>query len=294
MDHRQLDERLATGGRRLVVLSSAGGHRPSQAKVRSTTQRRQHCEAVRQSQLAVHIDETSWRRDRKKVWLWATVTALATVFTIARDRFGAVAKACGGPGRSGRHQRPVQRLRVDRRGVATGLLGPPPARLSGDDRPGGRGGGDRRRTPEVLPRLSRAWHRVRDGTTAWASFPRSMRDLRRRVRATLGRGSKCPCAPTSATCWEILKVEEGLWTFSGSGGRVDEQRGGAGVAACRDLATDQRRHGQRAGQPVRRAHADDRGDLPPARPQPARFPDLVLRGSTRWSRDTLATTCGKG
>jgi transposase len=27
-------------------------------------------------------------------------------------------------------------------------------------------------------------------------------------------GSRCACAPTAATCFEILKVEEGLWTFA--------------------------------------------------------------------------------
>jgi transposase len=41
---------------------------------------------------AVNIDETGWREDRRKAWLWVTVTALATVFTIARDRSSAVAR----------------------------------------------------------------------------------------------------------------------------------------------------------------------------------------------------------
>ena len=34
----------------------------------------------------VNVDETSWRESRRKVWLWATVTKLATVFTIAASR----------------------------------------------------------------------------------------------------------------------------------------------------------------------------------------------------------------
>ena len=42
---------------------------------------------------AAHIDETSWRQDRKKVWLWATVTQSATVFTSAGNRSGDVAQA---------------------------------------------------------------------------------------------------------------------------------------------------------------------------------------------------------
>jgi transposase len=42
---------------------------------------------------AANIDETSWRQDRKKAWLWVTVTRIATVFTIARHRSGEVARA---------------------------------------------------------------------------------------------------------------------------------------------------------------------------------------------------------
>src|SRR3954451_14280863 len=41
-----------------------------------------------------------------------------------------------------------------------------------------------------------------------------MARLRREVRRALEEGSKCGCAKTSATCFEILKVEEGLWTFA--------------------------------------------------------------------------------
>ena len=41
-----------------------------------------------------------------------------------------------------------------------------------------------------------------------------MARLRCEVRQTLKEGSKCGCAKTSATCFEILKVEEGLWTFA--------------------------------------------------------------------------------
>ena len=32
----------------------------------------------------VNIDETSWRENRHKAWLWATVTSFCTVFTIAK------------------------------------------------------------------------------------------------------------------------------------------------------------------------------------------------------------------
>jgi transposase len=41
----------------------------------------------------IHADETSWREDRHKAWLWAAVTAIFTVFTIARNRNAQVAMA---------------------------------------------------------------------------------------------------------------------------------------------------------------------------------------------------------
>ena len=63
-------------------------------------------------------------------------------------------------------------------------------------------------------RLFRHWHRVRDGTLQWEPFQTRMQRLRREVRQALEDGSRCSCAKTAATCFEILKVEEGLWSFA--------------------------------------------------------------------------------
>ena len=38
--------------------------------------------------------------------------------------------------------------------------------------------------------------------------------MRREVRRELEAGRSCGCAKTAATCFEILKVEAGLWTFA--------------------------------------------------------------------------------
>jgi Transposase IS66 family len=40
----------------------------------------------------VHIDETSWRQDQAKAWLWVALTPMVTVFTIAATRCGGVAR----------------------------------------------------------------------------------------------------------------------------------------------------------------------------------------------------------
>jgi len=41
-----------------------------------------------------------------------------------------------------------------------------------------------------------------------------MARLRQEVKQALEEGSRCSCAKTAATCFEILKVEEGLWAFT--------------------------------------------------------------------------------
>jgi len=79
---------------------------------------------------------------------------------------------------------------------------------------GGDGAAVGRRLLWLSNRLFRHWHRVRDGTLEWGPFQERMSRLRREVKQALLEGSRCPYAKTAATCFEILKVEEGLWTFA--------------------------------------------------------------------------------
>ena len=79
---------------------------------------------------------------------------------------------------------------------------------------GGNGEKIGRRLLSLSNRLFRHWHKVRDGTLSWSEFQERMRRLRREVKQTLEDGSKCPCAKTAATCFELLKAEEGLWSFA--------------------------------------------------------------------------------
>jgi transposase len=163
----------------------------------------------------VNIDETSWRENRRKAWLWATVTGFYTVFAIAKSRSGEIAKALLG-------SKDDQVVGSDRfsayewikalwRQVCW-------AHLRRDfqamiDR-GGDGERIGRQLLSLSNRLFRHWRRVRDGTLPWSAFQERMGRLRREVKQTLLEGSGCPCAKTAATCFELLKVEEGLWTFA--------------------------------------------------------------------------------
>jgi transposase len=162
-----------------------------------------------------NIDETSWREDRRKVWLWATVTSLFTVFTIAKNRSGEVARALLG-------SRDDQVVGSDRfsayEWIMTRWRQICWAYVRRDfqamiDR-GGEGERIGRQLLWLSNRLFRDWHRVRDGTRQWSAFQERMSRLRREVKRALEEGSRCSCVKTSATCFEILKVEEGLWAFA--------------------------------------------------------------------------------
>jgi transposase len=163
---------------------------------------------------AAGIDDTSWREDRGKAQLWVVVTALTTVFTIAAKRSGAVAKAVLG-------SEPNQVVTSDRHSSFEWI---DPAwrqicwsHLERDfqamiDR-GGAGEATGRALLRLARRMFRWWHRVRDGTIDRRRFRTVASRLRREVKAALESGQRCGCVKTAATCFEILKVEEGLWTF---------------------------------------------------------------------------------
>jgi transposase len=164
---------------------------------------------------AVRIDDTSWREDRRKVQLWVAVTARTTVFTIAAKRSAAVAGAILG-------SRPNQVVTSDRH---SSLQWIDPAwrqicwsHLNRDfqamiDR-GGPGATTGRTLLRLSKRMFRWWHRLGDGAIDGWRFRRIAARLRREVKAALEAGRRCGCAKTAATCFEILKVEEGLWTFA--------------------------------------------------------------------------------
>jgi transposase len=163
---------------------------------------------------AVNIDETGWREDRRKAWLWVTMTAMATVFTIAGRRTAQVAQSLLGDKEdqvvSSDRFKSYDWLPAFWRQVCW-------AHLRRDfqamiDR-GGRGEEIGRRLLRLSDRLFEVWHRARDGTPGAAALEGPILRLRPRVRRALRAGLRCGCARTAATCAEILRVEEGLWNF---------------------------------------------------------------------------------
>lgn len=163
----------------------------------------------------VHIDETGWREERRKAWLWVTATASATVFAIADNRSARAAKTLLGDRKEEQvvvsdrfksydwkptywrqlcwsHLRRDFQAMIDRGGVGAAIG---------------------RRLLELSDRLFHLWHRRRDGP--WQKDPSRMLIswLRPSVRRALEDGRRCGCARTAGTCAELLRVEQGLWNF---------------------------------------------------------------------------------
>jgi transposase len=168
-------------------------------------------EHVRTAAVA-HIDETSWKQGREKMWLWVAVTKLVTVFTIASTRGAEVAK--GMLGRTAGKVVISDRLRsyawIKRRQFCW-------AHLRRDfqamiDR-GGEAGEVGQRLLEHSDALFEWWYRVRDGTLARSSFQAYVATMRPSLREDLERGATCGCSKTAGTCRELLAGETHLWTF---------------------------------------------------------------------------------
>jgi len=166
-----------------------------------------------QQQPVAHVDETGWREGRRRAWLWVAATATVTVFLVHARRGAVAAQALLGAF--------VGVLTSDRwtaytrwplrdRQLCWAHLRRHFAAFA--EMPGAAGQRGRALLAET-DQLFAWWHRVRDGTLARSSFRVYVSPLRQRVEALLWLGSRCPPAPTAATCREILALAPALWTF---------------------------------------------------------------------------------
>jgi transposase len=168
-------------------------------------------EYVREAAVA-HIDETSWWQGRDKMWLWAAVTRLVTVFTIAPSRGADVARDLLGtdPPKVVISDRLKSYVWIKRRQFCW-------AHLNRDFQAMVDRGGESAEVGRLLlghsERLFDWWHRVRDGTMARATLRSKVAMIRFSFREDLRRGVKCGCAKTAGTCRELLAGETHLWTF---------------------------------------------------------------------------------
>ena len=167
-----------------------------------------------QQQPEVKVDETGWREQTKRAWLWVGATPLVAVFVVLKTRgsqgvrtlLGDVFASIVGSDRWSAYNwldpqrrqlcwahliRDFQKL-VDR-GGASAIIGQ--ALLT------------------QAHALFRLWHRVRDGTLPRPDFVVEARSIRTEVHHLLTQGAELSHPQTQKTCCNLLKLEIALWTF---------------------------------------------------------------------------------
>jgi transposase len=167
-----------------------------------------------QQQAVVNADETSWRQQGQRQWLWIAATPLVTVFLLAASRSGQVARQLLGEQFRGivgsdrwsaynwldkqRRQLCWAHLKrdfqafVDREGASAKL-------------------GEALLAQEK--KLFALWYRVRDGTLSRTDFQAQSQSIRQQVGQLLRQGTELHHKKTAGTCRDILKREVALWTF---------------------------------------------------------------------------------
>jgi len=164
--------------------------------------------------LPLNMDETTWKHNREKLYLWVAVAEKTTVFELADSRKAEVCK-----GLIGEHYDEV--LTTDRYSGYSWL----PLRCrqicwshlrrdfqamidAEQDVVGAR-------LLYWSDQMFHRWHKVRAGTMSRKDFAAWVEaEGRLRVRDWLEVGVDSPCAKTASMCAEILKVQEALWTFA--------------------------------------------------------------------------------
>jgi transposase len=160
----------------------------------------------------VNIDETSWRENQKRVYLWAVVTPLAALFRIAPNRTAEVAQRLLGQHYAGvatcdrlKSYWWIKRLQWCwahlRRDFQAMIDRGQPGQVIGQS------------LLEQSNRLFHLWHQLCAGQLSRPRFQKAMQPVRQAVKQVLRRGTKSRCRKTAGTCKELLSHEEWLWTF---------------------------------------------------------------------------------
>jgi transposase len=160
----------------------------------------------------VNADETSWKQQPDKAWLWVGATDDVAVYLVRPKRDRASAIALLGEDFEGVvvSDRYSTYNGFENRQVCWAHLRRDWQAISERDGPSHEIG---QRLLDLTDQMFEHWHQFRGGTLGHHIFRFRMRALRFDVDHWLRQGSVCTHATTAGTCQEILKVREALWTF---------------------------------------------------------------------------------
>jgi transposase len=172
-------------------------------------------QAAVQQAAVVNLDETGWREEQQRAWLWTVVTAALTVFRIDRHRGGAVVEVLLGAGYAGvvgsDRWSAYRRFPAEQRALCWAHLKRDFQALvdrGGEAAPVGRWG------LAEIERLFALWHRFRGGEFAREQLQRRLIPLQARLGRLLRRGQENPDHKAAGLCRELRKWWPALWTFA--------------------------------------------------------------------------------
>jgi len=169
---------------------------------------------VRDSDSA-HLDETGWLEHLRRAWLWVAVAGVVTVFTIAKSRGSAVAKAILGADYTGFI---ITDRWVGYAWVDSALRQLCWAHLARDFQ----GMVDRDDVGAVFGiallhahgKMFKWWSQVKGGLMPRADFQKRMAPVQRTIERLLTEAAACAKAgKTAGMAKQILKLKDGLFTF---------------------------------------------------------------------------------
>ena len=163
----------------------------------------------------VNTDETGWRQERKRAWLWTVVAAALTVFHIDPSRVGTAVEALLGPEFGGvvgsDRWSAYNRFPAEQRAICWAHLKRDFQALvdrGGDAEPIGRSG------LAEIERLFALWHRFRVDECGRPELRRRLKPLQARLGRLLRRGQDNPDRKAAALCRQLTKWWPALWTFA--------------------------------------------------------------------------------
>ena len=185
-------------------------HATSEALEEPVEEAKQHI----QDQAVAFVDETGWREDKRRAWLWCAVTTHVTVFLVRFSRGAKIAKELLGAFSGILHSDRwvgYNWYALNRRQLCWAHLKRNFQRLVDRGGPSAEIGS---RLLACEKELLGYWHRVRDGTLARSTFYSYAMRIRRDVTDILMVGLLCGHLKTSKFCKELLRLENAMWTFT--------------------------------------------------------------------------------